>query len=607
MPMRRYFGFLFSLLVLFPAYTWAAADVCAKPLVSIRDIQDEEILHPQLTGTLYQRAFLKLAQRLSLENLNTVESYAHTLSLRLTKEQTESFKAEYARFAQIESYDSFLQIIKKADYFKSSQRLPNAYVALVAALARHMGEIHLSTAEVEALWLSQNWPAPENLSLTRQLAQLSGALDKRRHLTVAEYTVSLRALGKDCANITPETLQKKLREDFWLTLRNKQALRMNGGKVFLNQGVLVDIPALHLPEQTLRLGEARTVALKAYANENFRTYISKRHDINRKDNLEVIRFFHSQYGDAPFAVVNKNEKLIQFFRADGQELSRNSIEAYPGDELNSGGAGIYNFTAQQNGFVFLQAERDLQIRAAFKTNASLSRDMVVYVLPETADHRFRIRNHRLTFGAAKVFRNRMAYNYSPLNRTFKTVQIKVDLQDSFAQSYAQALQDEKTTLMGLLSIEDDEYNMLAEFAFGVMSPETNYGKNWKYRLKEFAPVVIALLKGNGLDTDENSRGPTQIKRIPQVIIDKYKMEKSDLKDPRSAAIATLAFSADLLKDLRNVAWQHPAIVEENLQDYLYYLYQGRRWEIRDATATPDQNASIKKIKKAVLLMTIQNN
>ncbi|MFV8259717.1 hypothetical protein ACNQKP_18055 [Bdellovibrio bacteriovorus] len=605
--MRRYFGFLFSLLVLSPAIAGAATDVCAKPFVSIRDIQDEEILHPQLTGMLYQRSFLKLAQRLSLENLNTVEAYAHTLSLRLTKEQTESFKAEYTRFAQLESYEAFLQIIKKADYWKSNLRLPNSYVALVAALARHMGEIHLNTAEVEALWLSQNWPTQDNLSLTRQLAQLAGALDKRRHLTVAEYTVSLRSLGKDCANITEASLQKKLREDFWLTLRNKQAVRAAGAKILLNQQTLAELPALRLPDQKLRLGVAHAVPLKSYANEDFRTYIGKRHDINRKDNLEVIRFFHAEYGDAPFAVVNKKEKLIQFFRADGQELSRNIIETYPGDELNSGGAGIYNFSSQQDGFVFLQAERDLQIRAAFKTNASLSGDMVVYVLPETADHHFRIRNHRLTFGAAKVFRNRMAYNYSPMNRAFKTVQIKVDLKDSFAQSYAQALQDEKATLMNLLSIEDDEYNMLAEFAFGVMSPETNFGKNWKYRLKELAPVAIALLKGNGLDTDENSRGPTQIKRIPQVIIEKYKMEKSDLKDPKSAAIATLAFSADLLKDLRNVSWQHPSIVEENLQDYLYYLYQGRRWEIRDATATPDKNASIKKIKQAVLLMTIQNN
>ncbi|CAE79050.1 hypothetical protein predicted by Glimmer/Critica [Bdellovibrio bacteriovorus HD100] len=605
--MRRCFVFLFGLLMISPASGLAVADVCAKPIVSIRDIQDEEILHPQLTGTLYQRAFLKLAQRLSLENLNTVESYAHTLSLRLTKEQTESFKAEYTRFAQAETYEAFLQIIKKADYWKSSLRLPNAYVALVAALARHMGEIHLNTAEIEALWISQNWPAQEGQSLTRQLAQLSGALDKRRHLTVAEYTVSLRALGKDCANITQETLQKKLREDFWLTLRNKQATRAVGTKVFLNQDVLADIPALRLPDQKLRLGEPRPVTLKTYTNEDFRTYINKRHDINRRDNLEVIRFFHTHYGDAPFAVVNKKAKLIQFFRVDGQELSRNAIETYPGDELNSGGAGIYHFTSQQDGFVFLQAERDLQIRAAFKTNASLSRDMIVYVLPETADHRFRIRNHRLTFGAAKVFRNRLAYNYSPMNREFKTVKIKVDIDDNFAKIYAQALQDEKTTLMGLLNIEDDEYNMLAEFAFGVMSPETNFGKNWKYRLKELAPVAIALLKGNGLDTDENSRGPTQIKRIPQVIIEKYKMEKSDLKDPKSAAIATLAFSADLLKDLRNVAWQHPDIIEENLQDYLYYLYQGRRWEIRDATATPDKNASIKKIKQAVLLMTIQNN
>lgn len=604
--MRRYFALLFSLLVLSPASLWAATDYCAKPIVSIRDTQDEEILHPRLTGKHYQKAFLKLAQRLSLENLSTLESYAHTLSLRLTKEQTESFKTTYAIYAQPESYDTFLQVIKKADYFKSSLRLPNAYAALVAALARHMGEIRLSTVEIEALWLSQTWPADYSLSLTRQLAQIAGAVDKRRHFTVAEYTALMRSLGKDCANLSEEVQQKKLRAEFWLTLRNQQGLQLQDGKIVLKNSLLVELPALNLPDQKLRLGTAVPLSLKAHKAEEFRTYITQRHEINRQENLAVIQHFHNKYASAPFAIVNKKEKTIQFFHADGQEFSRNTIETYPGDELNSGGAGIYQFSTQQDGFVFLQAERDLQIRAAFKTSSSFARDLTVYVLPETADHHFRIRNHRLTFGAAKVFRNRLAYNYSPMNRAFNKVQIKVSLKDHFVQSYAQALQDEKTTLMGLLNIEDDEYNMLAEFAFGVMSPESNFGKNWKYRLKELAPVAIALIKGNGLDTNDNSRGPTQIKRIPQVIIEKYQMEKSDLKDPKSAAIATLAFSADLLKDLRNISWQHPSVTEENIQDYLYYLYQGRRWEIRNATATPDKNASIRKIKQATLLMTIQN-
>ncbi|UXR65123.1 hypothetical protein EZJ49_02530 [Bdellovibrio bacteriovorus] len=597
--------FITGLLISGSAWASDVPAFCKTPVVSLKD-SDQKILNPSLTGHLYQRAYLKLAQRLSLENLNTIEAYAATLSTRLQKQQIESFKSVFAKYGQASDYENFIQTLKKTDYWKPATRMSNSYVAVVAALARHLGEINLTDSEIESLWISNNWPRIDGTSLSKKLAAISGATEKKRHLTVTEFNSLLRGLGRDCTTITDAETQKKMRQDYWLTLRENQTADVNGSQIVVLGQVFVAIPSVKLPDQRLNPGSTQIVALKKYPGEKYETYIQKRHAINQKADLDVIRYFHTNYGDSAYVVVDKKQKQLLYFRQDGVELSRSALEIFAGDEINSGGAGIYFYASQASGFHFLQAERDNLTRAVFKSNASVPVGTPVYVLPATAEHHFRIRNHRLTFGANKVFRNRVAYNYTPLNRDFKKVAISVNLKDSFTKTYVKALQDEKSTLMSLLRIEDDDYNMLAQFAFGVLAPETDYGQNWKYKIKELAPVLVSLAKGNGFDTDANSRGPTQIKRIPEVIIEHYKMEKSDLQDPRSAAIATLAFSADLMKDLRNVAHYHPDITEETLQSYLYYLYQGRRWEIREATATPDKNASIRKIKSAISLLSIQD-
>lgn len=596
--------FVTGLLISGSAWASEVPAFCKEPIVSLKN-SEQKILNPSLTGHLYQRAFLKLAQRLSLENLNTIEAYASTLSTRLQKEQIESFKTVFAKYGQTSDYENFIQTLKKTDYWKPQLRMQNSYVAVVAALARHMGELNITDSEIESLWISHNWPRIDGTSLSKKLAVISGATDKKRHLTVAEFQSLLRGLGRDCGSISDTEIQKKMRQDYWLTLRENQTADVEGARIMVLGQVFVAVPSVRLPDQRLNPGKTQFITAKKYASENYETYIQKRHTINRRGDLEVIQHFHANYGDSPYVVVDKKQKQMLYFRQDGVQLSHAQIETYPGDEINSGGAGIYFYASQASGFHFLQAERDNLTRAVFKSNTSVPVGTPVYVLPATSEHHFRIRNHKLTFGASKVFRNRVAYNYTPLNRDFKKIAITVKLKDSFTQAYVKALQDEKSTLMGLLRIEDDDYNMLAQFAFGVLAPETDYGQNWKYKIKELAPVLVSLAKGNGFDTDANSRGPTQIKRIPETIIEHYKMEKSDLKDPKSAAIATLAFSADLMKDLRNVAYHHPEITEETLQSYLYYLYQGRRWEIRNATATPDKNASIRKIKSAISLLSIQ--
>ncbi|WII73629.1 hypothetical protein QJS83_07050 [Bdellovibrio sp. 22V] len=343
----------------------------------------------------------------------------------------------------------------------------------------------------------------------------------------------------------------------------------------------------------------------AMAAENFRAYVQQRNEINSQDDLSVIQAYHRKFTLAPYVVVDKKQKLATYFGEQGQTLASADIRTYSGDELERGGSGIYTYAGTRNSLHYLKAEKDQSLHTVFQGSMQIPAGTRVYVLPETDAHHFRIRNHQLTFNAARVLRNRPDFNYSPANYEVRKSTFRVDFTDAFTNNYVLTLQREKPTLMKLLKLENDEYNMLAEFAFGVLAPETEYGQNFKYRLKQTAPVIVSLLKGNGLDTSANSRGPTQIKRIPDVVVEHYKIEKHQLKRPHNAAIATLAFAAEQIKELRNLAHYHEPISEETLQDYLYYLYNGRRGEIRKGTATPDRNIAIRKIREAITHLTIE--
>lgn len=342
--------------------------------------------------------------------------------------------------------------------------------------------------------------------------------------------------------------------------------------------------------------------------EDYSTYKNIKTGFNQSSSsLGTIIAFHKRYGTAPFVIIDKNRKALMSFDSRGHLIETVSVQIPASDELEKGGAGIYAYYSFDENNHYLMAESNRQISKVYSANIKFNTGTTVYILPtEQQKHKFRIKNKRIIFNAAKTFKNRPANNYSPTSKDAEEVSITEKSGTDFTKTFLQTLQQEKSQLMRLLKIDNDDYNMLVEFSYGVMSPETNFGKNWKYKIKEMAPYIVSVAKGNGLNTDRNSRGPTQIKRIPDVIIETYGIDKSDLKDAKAAAITTLAFNADLLRDLRANAHKHPKITEENIQDYLYYFYQGKRWEIRDGTGVPSSNISIMKIKKAIQGLTIQH-
>jgi hypothetical protein len=334
--------------------------------------------------------------------------------------------------------------------------------------------------------------------------------------------------------------------------------------------------------------------------EDYKVYQEKVQHLNWLGDYSVISFAHRNYLHTPYVLIDKSKGVLYTYSESAMPQEARNITTFPGDELSTGGAGIYFYEGIRDGIHYGRAESDDSTHALFQGDLPATPiGTPVYVLPKSGGHRFRIRNYKLTFNSARVQRNRPAMNYSPIDMSYHASDYSTDLSDDFTKSYVETLQNEKENLMRLLSLENDEYNMLAQFSFGVLAVETNYGKNIKYRIKNKIPYVISIFKGNGLDTSSNSRGPTQIKIIPESVEIAYKLTKRNLSKPENAAVATLAFGAQTLTELRNYAQDFETLTEENLLDYLYYIYNGRRNELKNGTATPQRNLAIQKIHDAI--------
>ncbi|GEM_PF-1699316 len=550
---------------------------------------------PQALGELYQSAFLKIAQRLSLENVRTLEDYAATLSYRLNDDVISKFQKSFVRFGHPSTFASFLKNLRNAQHWDTEVRFDNSAIAMTALLGQTLGELELTESELATLWLSQiDESSLLEEGLSEKLAKISGAFGDKRPLLVQEFALLLKNLNT--AKCLPQDpgFAKKISDIFWKDLEK------------ISHKKMIVPPQLQLPDQRSVKGTTiRAIYKKDEPAFPYRTYRLQRDRINKLSNLEVIQAFHKYFGDQDYVIVDKITGVAQYFSKDGYLLERSQIETYSGDEINAGGAGIYFYSSQKRDHHYLQALKDHNVRLAFKGRITVPQNTLVYILPETPLHKFRIKNRTLMFSSAQVYRHRVAFNHGGLNSSARQSKISTFLDAPHVQDFVVTLQNEKSKLMSLLGIDNDDYNLLAEFSYGVLAPETDYGNSLKYRLKEQIPVLVALLKGNGLDTSANSRGLTQIKRIPKAVLEAYDIDKDELKDARYAAIVTLAFSADILRELRNMSYMHPAISEENIQDYLYYLYNGKHSEIRKSTATPEMNISIRRIKSAIAHLFIE--
>lgn len=224
-------------------------------------------------------------------------------------------------------------------------------------------------------------------------------------------------------------------------------------------------------------------------------------------------------------------------------------------------------------------------------------------------------------------------DYGSLVPTELRILIKDDAYATpLTQTFVDTLSREKSNLMRLYKISNQDYNRLAAIAFGILGKETKFGKSVWYHFKEAnqqpisvsvpiifpgvglriiptplqIPSVINMRKlqkkktrdlgraisqgdaGLFLDietwhTPPNSRGLTQIKSIPQAIRRFYCVNAEQLGSPQVAAVATLGFLAESLRitktRVRNRGLSY--VTDENIFDYVLYVYFGSIRQLAD--------------------------
>lgn len=404
-------------------------------------------------------------------------------------------------------------------------------------------------------------------------------------LTLLERTRGIEAL------VGPEGLRLSF-TPLSLTLTSERPTRAPGPEHFSLE---------HLPENVRPRGEAiRVAALRQY-EQDFSALESE---------AQKLHHFHRDLAEQEqlYGVIDRTGARLSFYRA-GTLVYQTDLLDPPAlsDQHRHGGAGRYRYAyhgAQTLFFLTDEADRNVGFRLSQEDQRArelLESSDILYVLPVEEVHQFRLRDGQLIFSQERQVERPLDYNFSPRQTQYRpltTLIANPDHDTPVARAFVQTLDREKARLMELYGIDNDDYNELARLSFGILANESDLGRSPRYWIKEQFPWLVSLLKGEGLDTRMNSRGPTQIKTVPALIAEHYGVTKESLHRPEHAAVATLGFLAQSLSELRNRERNHPDITPYNRLEYLHYIYTGRAYEISRGTATPERNIYYRNMRLA---------
>lgn len=582
------------------------------PLISnAYSIQSCEGTNAQKTVQVYKQATYKVAKFLSDEGLKTLEDYAVILKRKIDTNNKELVKSLFEKYARKEGFNTFIKDLASFNYYNKKKRLSNMEATIIVTLMNQIENLKLTKIEMDSIWFHQLVTDIveknhgkyslhyNNYNFSNLVMKLTGGNAYTEALNKSNYSII------EC--IYPDTLN--LRDKYWDILSEEEKLTVKGKEVFFYDR-LVTSPVLTIPLPKIMNGKNKIRPLReSFTGEyNFDEYWKYLKNINIKSSKEIILSFHQKYGNEEFYVIDKSNQKLLHYDQTANEISDEIIKIQMDDRMNTGGAGIY-FSSKKG----ISGSKDNIIRH-YDFNNKIEPGYRVYILPsDDESNRFQIKNYKLGFYSLKKRLHYNAYNFTNRdNKEIKTT-IRLKIKDDYLQRYLQALADEKKTLMSLYNMDSETYNNLIKFVFGVLSPESsmafhnpfNKPKSFlKYHLKEALPYFVSLSKGDGFDTSNNSAGVTQMKKVPQLIKDHYNINKVHLQLPREAAIATMGFAYRILLELKAISSKHPSINRFNIYDYLYYIYNGKRHEIKNATATPDKNKTIIQIMEASLLITI---
>ena len=244
----------------------------------------------------------------------------------------------------------------------------------------------------------------------------------------------------------------------------------------------------------------------------------------------------------------------------------------------------------------------------------LGKDSQVYILPEDQNNYFQVKNNKLVLTGDK-FNPDVLYSKKDLNARplqIKYAKSQFDGTVDNVQQMAQSLVNNKQKLMKDLRIDNDTYNELSRLTLGIAGQESNYGDSWKYMYKEKWPLAQLDIKSaknlknlanfkNPNDISPNSRGFTQIKYESQNkevrdLFGKYGIKSGDdLADPAKSNIAALIMLGYMNNNELPQLKDKMKKLNLSKSDALLYLNQGKKSQITNMTATPQQNKYIRSV------------
>lgn len=247
-----------------------------------------------------------------------------------------------------------------------------------------------------------------------------------------------------------------------------------------------------------------------------------------------------------------------------------------------------------------------------KLDKLLTKNSKVYTLPEKEGSRFEVRDGQLNFFADNPYGKNEGsdkywddYNVHS-NKEFKPLVI-VDKSEHNGNrwysgnrlNYANTVAGYKQIMQKYFNVDSDTYNRIAELAMGIAEQETRFNTAPKKILKNITPDFIMNIERG--DTNR-SRGTTQIKIRGddpklQKIYKYFKVNEDNIEKVDKAAVATMA---------RLLHMYSTEVKGKNFDnDYgkvspyeaLLYKWMGSNRELRNKTATPNDNEYIRNVKE----------
>jgi hypothetical protein len=291
----------------------------------------------------------------------------------------------------------------------------------------------------------------------------------------------------------------------------------------------------------------------------------------------------------------------------------------------------------------------------FKSN--MGQGCPFYVLPEEDGNRFIVKNKKLNFTTDNKVTGEDLNNYhfNPKKEYRPITLLTTDKelsQSPIVKTYLHTLEREKEKMMKVFSLDNDDYNDLAQVAFGILGNESSFGKEEpvtfaameyfgikpakmspmalslsitggmmltggvttsKLKIKESNQWAIDFIKWCKGENSTNSRGLTQIKQLDPSITNNFpEINLDNLTDPKNAAIATMGYLAQALKELKAKREKNlqsgsgPQFSRDEMIDYIGFIYQGRAKSLTSSTnpANPDKSKYITSLKHHISKLEI---